>query len=119
MITSFQKNSTKHTHYRLSCIFVSIMLLGCSDYELKSIDYPEFPDVQPEEIIEERDPHIVVDPLSIDKDFICEPEIQEVSIVNVGEGPLHISSIELFAEGWYMTTPELPMVLEQQEIVKF
>ena len=92
------------------------MLLGCSDYELKSIDYPEFPDVQPEEIIEERDPHIVVDPLSIDKDFICEPEIQEVSIVNVGEGPLHISSIELFAEGWYMTTPELPMVLEQQEI---
>lgn len=87
--------------------------IGCSDYNIEKIQSPA---VAGNPLVEAPTfPQIVVDPLSVTHEDLCMPQVETITILNNGEGPLTIDSIDLYASGWYMTQPSLPLVLEHKE----
>lgn len=85
-----------------------LALLACTDYEIVEKD----DNVEVVVDTEAPPPDIAVSPEALVVAGVCGEALAELTISNVGAGPLTISDLRLEAEGWHDLETSTPFVLE-------
>jgi len=78
--------------------------MGCSDYRIDKVEGVEPPGTSPE---------ISVDPGAVDPGVTCGVHTEDVTVSNVGDGPLTVTDVLLVGDGWSLSSiPTFPVLLD-------
>lgn len=86
-----------------------VLLLACSEYEVKSTDGAGGGDS------DAAAPAIGVSPSALDLGVVCGAGESEVVISSEGAGPLHVTSVSVTGDGWGVGALDLPAELDPGE----
>jgi len=90
----------------------TLLVLGCSEYALQDKEDvtagfdTALDSADPGDATE---PNIAVNPASITAKEVCGTSTHDVTVTNIGDGPLRIRSASITGDGWLLDGPALPL----------